>query len=34
MDRAEKIMEEIDPKDSPFLAVGLSLKVEGIWSED
>jgi len=34
MDEAEGIMKEIDPKDSPFLAVGLSLKVDGIWSED
>jgi predicted nucleic acid-binding protein len=34
MDRAEKIMEEIDPKDSPFLAVALTSKVDGIWSED
>ncbi|MBN1389006.1 MAG: hypothetical protein JXA22_00005 [Candidatus Thermoplasmatota archaeon] len=34
MDQAEEIMKDIDPKDSPFLAVGLSSKVHGIWSED
>ena len=34
LEKAEDIMNDIDPKDSPFLAVGLSFKVEGIWSED
>jgi len=34
LEKAEKIMKDIDPKDSPFLAVGLSFKIEGIWSED
>ena len=34
MEQAEEIMKDIDLKDSPFLAVGLSSDVEGIWSED
>ena len=34
IEQAEEIMKEIDPKDSPFLAVGLSSHVDGIWSED
>ena len=28
------IMSEIDPDDTTFLALGLSLKVDGIWTED
>ena len=31
---AEKIMEKYDIKDSPFLAVYLVMKIDGIWSED
>ena len=31
---AFKIMRDVDPDDTPFLALGLSLKVEGIWTED
>ena len=34
MEEAEKIMKEIDPKDSPFLAVGIAVNATGIWSED
>jgi predicted nucleic acid-binding protein len=34
IDKAEEIMKEIAPKDSPFLAVGIAKKAEGIWSED
>jgi predicted nucleic acid-binding protein len=32
--KANKIMYEIDSKDAPFLAVGIALKLSGIWSED
>jgi predicted nucleic acid-binding protein len=32
--RAMQIMETIDENDSPFLAVGLSLGINGIWTED
>lgn len=31
---AEKIMKDIDIKDSPFLAVGMQSRTQGIWSED
>jgi len=31
---AMKIMEDIDIKDAPFLAVGLALNADGIWTED
>ena len=31
---ALEIMKNIDPDDTPFLALGLSLKVDGIWTED
>jgi predicted nucleic acid-binding protein len=31
---ALKIMNGIDPDDTAFLALGLSLKVNGIWTED
>ena len=27
-------MESIDENDAPFLAVGLALKLDGIWTED
>jgi predicted nucleic acid-binding protein len=32
--KANILMKEIDPKDSSFLAVGLALKLTGIWTED
>jgi len=32
--RAMQIMEPIDEKDAPFLAVGLSLGLDAIWTED
>jgi len=32
--RAIEIMESIDENDAPFLAVGLALKLDGIWTED
>jgi predicted nucleic acid-binding protein len=31
---AEGIMSHIDNKDVPFIAVGLSLKIKEIWTED
>jgi len=33
-DRAMNIMETVDENDAPFLAVGLALGIEGIWTED
>ena len=33
-DRAMSIMEPVDENDAPFLAVGLALGIEGIWTED
>jgi predicted nucleic acid-binding protein len=32
--KALKIMSGIDPGDTVFLALGLSFKVDGIWTED
>jgi predicted nucleic acid-binding protein len=31
---ARKIMDNIDPDDSPFIALALSIKNDGIWSDD
>ena len=31
---ARKIMDSIDPDDSPFIALALSVKNDGIWSDD
>jgi len=31
---AFKIMSDVDPDDTAFLALGLSLKIDGIWTED
>jgi len=33
-DVAEKIMEPIDIKDTPYLATGLYIRADGIWSQD
>ena len=33
-DRAMSIMEPVDENDAPFLAVGIALGIEGIWTED
>jgi len=33
-DRAMGIMGPVDENDAPFLAVGLALGIEGIWTED
>ena len=32
--KALKIMSKIDPDDTAFLALGLSQKIDGIWTED
>jgi predicted nucleic acid-binding protein len=29
-----EIMKSVDENDAPFLAVGLALKLDGIWTED
>ena len=34
MQRAYDIMREIDPDDTPYIALALSIKSDGIWSED
>ncbi len=34
MKEALKIMVKIDEKDSPYIALALALKADGIWSED
>jgi predicted nucleic acid-binding protein len=31
---AEKIMDEIDPSDTPFIALALAVENDGIWSDD
>ena len=33
-DHAMEIMEPVDENDAPFLAVGLALGIDGIWTED
>ncbi len=33
-DYAMQIMEPVDENDSPFLAVGMALGINGIWTED
>ncbi len=32
--RAIEVMGNIDIKDAPFLAIGIALKLDGIWSDD
>ena len=34
LDEAEQIMTKIDIKDAIFIAIGLALKIEGVWTED
>jgi predicted nucleic acid-binding protein len=34
MNEAKKIMDEIDPDDTPFIALALAIENEGIWTED
>ena len=33
-DQAVEIMKSIDEKDAPFMAAGMYLKADGIWTED
>ena len=33
-DEAKEIMDKIDPDDTIFVALGLSIKNNGIWSDD
>lgn len=32
--QAKKIMDKIDPDDSPFVALALAIENDGIWSDD
>ena len=34
LEDAIKIMQDIDVKDAPFIAIGLALDLDGIWSDD
>ncbi len=34
LESAIKIMYDIDIKDAPFIAIGLALELDGIWSDD
>jgi predicted nucleic acid-binding protein len=34
MEKAEKIIGKIDSKDVPFVALALTLNIDGIWSND
>jgi predicted nucleic acid-binding protein len=34
MDQAKKIMDRIDPGDTPFIALALATDNDGIWTED
>jgi predicted nucleic acid-binding protein len=34
MDKAIETMKSIDVKDAPFVAIGLALHLDGIWSDD
>jgi predicted nucleic acid-binding protein len=34
MRQAKKIMDTIDPSDTPFIAVALAMENDGIWSDD
>lgn len=34
MNEAKEIMDKIDPDDTPFIAAALSVKNDGIWSDD
>jgi len=34
MDQAKKIMDAVDPDDTPFIALALAVKSDGIWSDD
>jgi predicted nucleic acid-binding protein len=34
MPEARKIMDKIDPSDTPFMALALAVENDGIWSDD
>jgi predicted nucleic acid-binding protein len=34
MDQAKKIMDALDPDDTPFVALALAVENDGIWSDD
>jgi len=34
MEEAEKIMDALDPDDTPFVALALAVENDGIWSDD
>jgi len=34
MDEAKKIMDALDPDDTPFVALALAVENDGIWSDD
>ena len=34
MEEAKRIMEKIDPDDTPFIALALAVENDGIWSDD
>lgn len=34
MNDARKIMDRIDPDDSPFIALALAIENDGVWTED
>lgn len=34
MEEAKQIMDNIDPDDTPFIALALSVKNDGVWSDD
>jgi len=34
MDEAKKIMDSLDPDDTPFIALALAVENDGIWSDD
>jgi predicted nucleic acid-binding protein len=34
MTDAIEAMKDIEPKDAPFLAVGMAIRADGIWTED
>ncbi len=31
---AKSVMDEVDPKDAPFVAIGIAFALDGIWTED
>ncbi len=31
---AKRVMDSVDPKDTPFIAAALAVEADGVWSED